>query len=92
MIAIYTNGIRRPVYIGYRVAEMLISLLSRTINAAIFGGSTHQTLSARAHIEPWPRRRAIINALFFWQPDHCEWAWQLEVKQALKTLDRAKVK
>lgn len=79
----------RPLYIAYRVAEMAVSLFSRFLNAALFGGSTHQTTSARAHIEPWPKRKAIINAIFFWQDDHCEWAWHREVEQAKKTLQRA---
>jgi hypothetical protein len=80
----------RPLYIAYRFAEMLVSIISRTINAVFFGGSTHQTTSARAFIEPWPRRHRFINALFFWQDDHCRWAWEREVDQARKTLERAK--
>jgi len=80
----------RPLYILYRLAEMLVSILSRIINAVFFGGSTHQTTSARAHIEPWPRRKRIINALFFWQADHCKWAWEREVEEARKTLERAR--
>lgn len=79
----------RPIYILYRVLEMLISLISRFLNAALFNGSTHQTLSARAHIEPLPRTRRIVNALFFWQDDHCKWAWQREVAEAKRTLGRA---
>lgn len=80
----------RPLYIAYRVAEMAVSLFSRFINAAFFGGSTHQTTSARAHIEPWPRRKRFINAIFFWQDDHCEWAWLREVEEARKALERAR--
>lgn len=80
----------RPLYIAYRVAEMLVSVLSRLLNA-ILGGSTHQTTSARAHIEPqWRVARRIINALFFWQADHCLWAWEQEVASARKTLARAR--
>lgn len=82
----------RPLYIGYRLAEMMVSLLSRGFNAAFLGGSTHQTTSARAHIETgpgWRRARRIINAVIFWQPDHCAWAWEQEVAEARKTLARA---
>lgn len=82
---------RRAAYIAYRVAEMAISLFSRFLNAALLGGSTHQTTSARAFIEPWPRLRRYINALFFWEDDHCAKAWEREVKEAKKTLKRAKV-
>lgn len=83
----------RPVYVAYRLAEMTVSLGSRAINAAFLGGSTHQTTSARAHIEAgagWRRGRRIINAVFFWQADHCKWAWEQEVLQARKTLERAR--
>jgi len=41
----------RPIYIIARFAEMLIAAGSRVLNAAVFGGSTHQTLSARAFID-----------------------------------------
>jgi len=79
----------RPAYIAYRVFEMAVSLLSRFINAAILGGSTHQTTSARCHIEPWPRGGRFINALFFWQEGHCAWAWEREIEAARKTLELA---
>lgn len=79
----------RPLYIAYRFGEGVVSIISRTINAAVFGGSTHQTTSARAFIEPWPRRQRIINAIFFWQDNHCRWAWEREVEAARKTLERA---
>lgn len=79
----------RPLYIAYRVGEMAVSLVSRFINAAFLGGSTHQTTSARCHIEPWPRGKRIVNTLFFWQDDHCKWAWEREVEVARKTLQRA---
>jgi len=35
-------------------------------------------------------RKRLINAIFFWQDDHCEWAWRREVEEARKTLERAK--
>ena len=41
----------RAVYILLRFAEMVISSNSRLYNAVIHGGSTHQTTSARAHID-----------------------------------------
>jgi len=51
----------RPVYIAWRVIESLGQVSSRLCNAAIFGGSTRQSISARAHIEQWPKGRARIN-------------------------------
>jgi len=79
----------RPIYILYRVFEMLISLVSRFLNATFFGGSTHQTLSARCYIEPLPWTGELINALFFWQENHIKWAWEREVAEAERTLRRA---
>lgn len=82
----------RPLYILYRIADMLVGLCSRAVNAALLGGSTHQTTSARAHIETgraWAIGRRIINNVFFWQADHCAWAWEQEVLNARKTLERA---
>jgi len=84
----------RPLYILARFAEMLISSGSRVINAAVFGGSTHQTTSARAYIDgktnaKWAKRRKIIDRLFWFTPNHCESAWAAEVEAARKTLLRA---
>ena len=84
----------RPLYILARFAEMLIAAGSRVLNAAVFGGSTHQTVSARAFIDgqsiaKWAKRRAVIDRLFWFQPDHCATAWEAEVTAARKTLARA---
>ena len=87
----------RPFYVAYRVAEMLVSLFSRFLNATFFGGSTHQTTSARAHFESgtsrkWARRKRVINWIFFWQADHCLWAARKEIAHAKTTLQRAGVR
>jgi hypothetical protein len=84
----------RPIYILARFAEMLIAAGSRVLNAAVFGGSTHQTLSARAFIDgmsspKWAKRRDIIDTAFWFQPNHCKTAWLQEVDAAQKTLARA---
>ena len=80
----------RPVYIVWRVLEMLAQIFSRMVNAAVFGGSTRQTVSARAYIEQWPRGRARIDAVFafFGSEDHCRQAWEAEVADAIATLDK----
>lgn len=47
------------------------------------GGMADETLSARAHRmhvkgrRSWPRN--MINALFFWQADHCREAFESEL-------------
>ena len=51
----------------------------------MLGGMADETLSARAwrhHLDgsrDWPR--AIIDALFFWQADHCRSAYESEVER-----------
>lgn len=84
---------KRTRYILWRIATDLVSLLSRFLNAFLFDGSTAQTLSARSHLEAatsraWERRRRLINALFFWQTDHCKLAWEMEVERARYVLSR----
>lgn len=74
-------------YILWRFADETVSLFSRALNAMVFGGSTAQTFSARCHLEAprsakWARRRAFVNLLFFWQEDHCRYAWKLELDRA----------
>lgn len=78
----------RPVYIAWRVVESLGQVATRFVNAAMFGGSTHQSTSARAHIEQWPKGRARIDRFFrlFGQADHCAVSWAFEVDDARKTL------
>lgn len=85
----------RARYIATRLAIDLGSLASRAINALVFGGSTAQTTSARAHIEAatspvWERRRRFINRLFWWQSDHCLASWEREVDRARYVLSRLK--
>ncbi|GHU11490.1 hypothetical protein FACS1894185_4810 [Betaproteobacteria bacterium] len=51
---------------------------------ALLCGKPDETLSARAWRDRdkhpvWPR---LIDALFFWQPDHCQQACQSEVLRA----------
>ena len=36
----------------------------------------------------WIKREKRINAIFFWQDDHCAKAWTSEVTRARKTLER----
>jgi len=84
----------RPVYIVLRVFEALGQVASRFINAAFLGGSTRQSVSARAHLE-WPVAERQIDAFFrhlplWWEDNHCANSWASEVSDALKTLERNK--
>lgn len=57
--------------------------LDRLINVLI-GGTFAETLSAHAHRMDvkdhpyWGWTSAFINALFFWQTDHCRARWEYE--------------
>lgn len=83
----------RALYILGRIAIDIGSLASRALNAFVFGGSTAQTTSARAHMEAphdprWARRRDTIDRLCFWEPNHCARSWLLEVERAEYVLSR----
>lgn len=49
--------------------------LSQGINVIFLGGHEDQTVSARAHGQQdeliWGLVRLALNAVFFWQADHC---------------------
>jgi hypothetical protein len=86
-------NLSRVVYVLARVVTDLCNLTSRAINALLFGGSTAQSLSARAHMEAptnpvWERRRRFLNAVFFYELDHCAASWHLEVERARHVLSR----
>lgn len=60
--------------------KQLLIAIDQVLNTLV-GGMADETLSARAHRQrlrgrPWPAR--CINALFFWQPDHCRDAYESE--------------
>jgi hypothetical protein len=84
----------RFVYVACHVAYFTASLGSRAVNAIFFGGSMHQTLSARAHVEGrvcprWRRMEQRIDRLFaIFERDHCANGWAAEVERAIKTLER----
>ncbi len=84
---------QQTIHVTREVGYFLASLVSRVINATIYAGSMHQTLSARAHIEgrtspEWAKREKRIDRLFFWSADHCARSWLAEVTRARKTLQR----
>jgi len=50
---------------------------------AILGGWSRETLSSRAwrqqHKKRWAIARKVIDAIFFWERDHCKTAYESEV-------------
>jgi multidrug resistance efflux pump len=65
---------------------------SAMLNTVRFGGDMYTSTSARAHLDQaqpdWRRRRRIINALFFWQEDHCRSAWEADFNRAVEKVSR----
>ena len=67
-----------------KLLQVLIAI-DQTINA-IFNGYADETLSCRAYRRQhknkfWKYGRIVIDALFFWQEDHCYKAYQSEVER-----------
>ena len=69
------------------VSAGIAHTFSATLNTIAFGGDMHTSTSARAHLEQahpaWANRRRFINALFFWQDDHCRMAWEADYSRAM---------
>lgn len=63
---------------GFQIAVALDQLVN-----AVFGGYADETVSSRTHRaylrgkRKWMRN--LINAIFFWQEDHCREAYESEV-------------
>lgn len=60
--------------------KQLLIAMDQVLNA-LLGGMADETLSARAHrqrLRGHPAMARAINALFFWQADHCAGAYASE--------------
>ncbi len=62
--------------------------LSQLLNAVVFLGDPNETLSGRCHRERRVKAEAFINALFFFQPDHCMHSHLADHLFAHKILER----
>ena len=74
-------------HIILELAHGIAHTASAMLNTIAFGGDMFTSTSARAHLEQahpaWRNRRHFVNALFFWQDDHCKAAWQSDYERAL---------
>jgi len=67
-----------------RSRQVLIAV-DQLVNALLFRGYADETLSARAYrnsaqgIPRWVRARRAIDAIFFWEKQHCRLAYESEV-------------
>lgn len=65
--------------ISRRLFQLLI-VFDQVFNVLIGSGFADEVLSAYAHRKGGWRRRAI-NALFFWQTDHCRSSYEAEMER-----------
>lgn len=64
---------------GHHIEQVLIAL-DQLANACLKGWAD-ESLSSRAHREGRVVMERFINALFFWQPNHCRAAYLSEVNR-----------
>ena len=64
--------------------------ISQGLNCALLKGSPDMTVSARCYINRdrprWRTAHRIINALFFWQKEHCKASFRADVVYATRVL------
>jgi hypothetical protein len=60
--------------------------LSQGVNVLLLGGHHDETVSARAYRRAWPLRH-VINAIFFFQEDHCYQSHMWDIKWASELLE-----
>jgi hypothetical protein len=62
---------------------LIFTACSQLLNT-LLGGWPDETTSARSYRQRdkrfWGFMYRAINVLFFWQDDHCKWAYELEAK------------
>lgn len=74
----------RIVKIGDALSQLLNVALSRDHTET----TSNESISSKAHRMNLPRRK-IINAVFFWQDDHCKMSFDKDVDRARQTLQEA---
>ena len=65
----------------------LWSASSQFVNVLLMLGNSNESISGRAHREVWKVKK-IINAIFFWQIDHCKSAYTNDLKWAQAYIDK----
>lgn len=67
-------------------------LLSQATNCVLLFGHPDQTVSARAfanrHRPAWGAVYRTINAVFFWQADHCRNSFEADIEFARSLMQR----
>ena len=60
----------------------LFDALSQVLNVLVLNGDANESVSGRAHRLEWNTIEALIDTLFFWEPDHCYWAYMNDLERA----------
>ncbi len=56
--------------------------VSQVANAAFLGGDQNESISGRAHRSGWVMTERAIDALVFWERDHCRLSHRQDVVRA----------
>ena len=69
----------------------VLAWLSQGVNCILLGGHHDVTVSARAYLNRerrgWKIAYRTLNAVFFWQDDHCRDSWLADVIWANEVLE-----
>ena len=78
---------KKAAHIIREVVAGIAHTASAMLYTVAFNGDMHTSTSAAAHLKQahpaWRNRRRFINALFWWQDDHCKQAWQDDLARAM---------
>ena len=67
----------RPAYL-----IRLLDSISQTLNVALLNGDANESISGRAYRENWATTVKIIDAVLFFDPDHCRNAYLSDLARA----------
>jgi len=71
-----------------KIGDALSQLLNVSLSWDHTATTSNESISSKGHRMNLPRRR-FINALFFWQADHCKMSFDKDVDRARQTLRQA---
>jgi hypothetical protein len=86
--------VNRAAHIIREIAHGIAHTASAMLYTVAFKGDMFTSTSAAAHLlqahPAWANRRRFINAIFFWQADHCKGAWESDYARALRKVEANK--
>jgi hypothetical protein len=68
-----------------------IAIAADQLINTLLGGYADETMSARCWrlraLQPYKTLRPLIDGLFFWQPKHCQSAYESELKRSQEPVE-----